>query len=317
MKRFSLPLPAPVARSTACIALASLVLAWLPGCSEHAPPPADATAGTTSAPAAPAGLAMARGRIEVQGGLLELSPLQDGVVETVAVHEGQSVARGQVLLRLASAGMQAELGVAQAELQLAEARQRARLQHLPALRRNAARLAEAASAGATEPQRAEDAAQSLRDAEADTAIARAEADVARQRLAQVRAQQARLELRAPEEGTVVRVSTQTGQRLLASAGGPSAVTLMPRRPLVVRAEINESYAAAVQPGMRASITTDGDAAPAALPAARVVRISPVLGTARLQDDVQRGPVRVVECVLEFDQAPDARPGQSVRVSFHP
>ena len=39
--------------------------------------------------------------------------------------------------------------------------------------------------------------------------------------------------------------------------------------------------------------------------------------ARLQDDAQRGPVRVVECVLAFDQPPaNVKVGQNVRVSFH-
>ncbi|WCM92648.1 HlyD family efflux transporter periplasmic adaptor subunit [Acidovorax sp. NCPPB 2350] len=304
--------PAP-RRATAAMALAAMALAMLAACTEHAAP-----ADPQAAPAAPAGVAMARGRIEVQGGLLELSPLQDGAVETLAVQEGQSVTRGQLLLRLSAAGAQAEAGVAQAELQLAEARQRARAQQLPALRRTATRLAEAAAAGAAEPQRAEEAEQALRGAESDLAVARAETDVARQRLAQLHARSARRELHAPEDGTVVRVATQVGQRLLSASGGPAAVTLLPRRPLVVRAEINESYAAAVQPGMRASITTDGDTAPTALPPARVVRMSPVLGAGRLQEDAQRGPVRVVECVLEFDQAPtQARPGQAVRVRFHP
>nr|WP_156382600.1 HlyD family efflux transporter periplasmic adaptor subunit [Acidovorax sp. Leaf160] len=262
-------------------------------------------------------LAVARGRIEVQGGLLRLSPLQDGQVDALLVQEGQAVRRGQLLLRLSGTAAQAETGVAQAELQLAEARVSARSQHLPALRRTAARLAEASAAGAAEPQRADDAAQALRDAEAELAVARAEAGVARQRLAQVRGQQARLELRAPEDGTVVRVATQVGQRLLAAAGDHAPLTLLPRRPLLVRAEVNESYAGALRAGLRATVTTDGDATPLALPAARVVRISPVLGTARLQEDAQRGPLRVVECVLEFDHPPtDARPGQTVRVVFH-
>ena len=70
--------------------------------------------------------------------------------------------------------------------------------------------------------------------------------------------------------------------------------------------------------MQADVVVDGDAGEGpGLPAARIMRISPVYGTARLQDDTQRGPVRVVECVLQFDQAPTGvRVGQNVRVSFH-
>ena len=272
------------------------------------------SAGTAST--ASANVAVARGRIEVKGGMVELAPLQEGLVESVAVQEGQHVKRGQVLLRLSPTASQGEVNVAQAELQLAEARTNARAQQLPALRRTAARLAEASAAGAAEPQRAEEAAQAVRTAESDVAIARAEIDVARQRLALLRSQQGRLELRAPDDGIVVRVNTQAGQRLLGSSGHP-AITLLPHRPLQVRAEVNESYIAAVKTGMPATVTTDGDAAPVTLPPARVVRMSPVLGAARLQDESQRGPVRVVECILEFDTPPaDARPGQTVRVAFH-
>ncbi len=313
---------APLRTATTTAALAAVLLA-LAACNDRTPSPGAAaaslngsngSAGTASA--ASANVAVARGRIEVKGGLVELAPLQEGLVESVTVQEGQHVKRGQVLLRLSPTASQGEVNVAQAELQLAEARTNARAQQLPALRRTAARLAEASAAGAAEPQRAEEAAQAVRTAESDVAIARAEIDVARQRLALLRSQQGRLELRAPDDGIVVRVNTQAGQRLLGSSGHP-AITLLPHRPLQVRAEVNESYIAAVKTGMPATVTTDGDAAPVTLPPARVVRMSPVLGAARLQDESQRGPVRVVECILEFDTPPvDARPGQTVRVAFH-
>ena len=308
-------LPAPLRAAAAAATLAACLLA-LSACNDRGPAsPAAASVNAGVTGTAPASVAVARGRIEVQGGLVELAPLQEGLVESVTAHEGQHVKRGQVLLRLSPTASQAEVHVAQAELHLAEARTSARAQQLPGLRRTAERLAEASAAGAAEPQRAEEAAQSVRTAESDVSIARAEAEVARQKLALLRSQQGRLELRAPDDGTVVRVATQPGQRLTAASNQP-AITLLPKRPLQVRAEVNESYAASIQVGMRATVTTDGDAAPMALPPARVVRISPVLGTARLQEDAQRGPVRVVECILEFDQPiHDARPGQTVRVAF--
>jgi len=318
--QLSLPL-----RAAAAAATLAMVLVTLSACNDRSPAPPATVANANAiiggnAPVAgsatSANVAVARGRIEVQGGLVELAPLQEGLVESVTVQEGQHVKHGQVLLRLSPTASQAEVNVAQAELQLAEARIHARAQQLPNLRRTAERLAEASAAGAAEPQRAEEAAQAVRTAESDVAIARAEMDVSRQKLVLLRSQQGRLELRAPDDGTVVRVATQAGQRLTVASGQP-AITLLPRRPLQVRAEVNESYAAAVKVGMQATVTTDGDAAPVTLPPARVLRISPVLGTARLQEDTQRGPVRVVECILEFDKPlEDARPGQTVRVAFH-
>ena len=170
--------------------------------------------------------------------------------------------------------------------------------------------------GAADAQNVDEAAQALRDAQAEIDVAAAEAQVAQRKLEQLRAQHKRQELRAPEAGTVVRLATHAGSQ---AVPGTPAVVLLPQRPLQVRAEINESFAAAVREGMRATVTLDADgAAQQQLPSARVLRISPVYGTARLQDDQQRGPVRVIDCVLVFDQAPAAavRVGQNVRVLFH-
>ena len=118
-----------------------------------------------------------------------------------------------------------------------------------------------------------------------------------------------LELRAPEDGVIVGVTARQGGRL--EAGAP-ALTLLPARPLIVRAELNSAYVASVRVGMRATVASDMDSAAArALPSAKLVRISPIYGNGRLQDDAQRGPVRVVECILEFDGPAEAIVGQNV------
>ncbi|WP_325343051.1 efflux RND transporter periplasmic adaptor subunit [Xylophilus sp.] len=291
----------------------------LAGCSDGRHTPLPAAVAALADPASRE-VAVARGTVEVQGGLVALSPAAEGTVEQVAVREGDTVRRGQLLLRLSSAGPQADVAVAEAESRLAAARRQARAQRLPALQAAAARLREAAAAGAADAQRSDESAQALRDAQSELAVADAEAAVARSTLAQARAQLARFALHAPEDGTVVRVQAQPGTHTTPT-GGTAALVLLPKRPLVVRAELNETYADAVRPGMRATVVPDGDApAGAALPTARVVRISPLYGAARLLDDAQRGPQRVIECVLEFDpsqgrNALTARPGQNVRVSF--
>ena len=108
---------------------------------------------------------------------------------------------------------------------------------------------------------------------------------------------------------IVGVTARQGGRL--EAGAP-ALTL-PARPLIVRAELNSAYVASVRVGMRATVASDMDseAAAPALPSAKLVRISPIYGNGRLQDDAQRGPVRVVECILEFDGPAEAIVGQNV------
>lgn len=306
-----------LAASTAGLAAALAAAALLAGCGPSHDAPANA--GQASAKAqqnGPAAVAVARGKIEVEGGLLDLSPAVAGVVQQLSVKEGQSVQRGQLLLRLADDTGQADLAVAESEAQLAKARQKARAARLPQLKQTLSRWQAAAREGAADAQNVDEAAQALRDAQAEIDVAAAEAQVAQRKLEQLRAQHKRQELRAPEAGTVVRLATHAGSQ---AVPGTPAVVLLPQRPLQVRAEINESFAPAVREGMRATVTLDADgAAQQQLPSARVLRISPIYGTARLQDDQQRGPVRVIECVLVFEQAPAAavRVGQNVRVQFH-
>lgn len=269
-----------------------------------------------AADAQPAPAAVARGKIDIEGGLLELAPATEGLVQQLLVREGQSVQKGQLLLRLADDSARADLSVAQSEVGLAQARLQASSARVAPLKATLTRWQTAAHEGAADAHSVNEAAQQLRDAQSQADIARAELKVAQSKLEQLRAGQKRLELHAPEAAVVVRLRTHAG-----SQAGPtaSAMTLLPQRPLIVRAELNESFANAVRVGMAASVVLDGDtsAKAAALPPAKVVRISPVLGASHLQEDTQRGPIRVIECVLAFDQAPPAaRVGQNVRVTFH-
>lgn len=286
------------------------------GCSDHG---STSVAAAAPAPAAgPRDVAMARGKVEVQGGLLDVLTQQDGLVESVAVREGDEVKRGQTLLKLVSDQARLDVSMAEAELRLVQARQRAQSARLPASRQLALRTGEAAKAGALDPQRADEALQARSDIESAVAVLEAEAAVARQKLMQAERAVQRQTLTAPIDARVLRLQVQPGARVASQATRPLMV-LLPHRPLTVRAELNEAYVANVKPGMRASVRLDGDtqgASQAAYPA-RVVRISQAYGASRLDDDAAARNVRVVECFLEFDPpVPVLRLGQNVRVSFH-
>ena len=200
------------------------------------------------------------GKIEVDGGLVALAPALAGTVASLTVREGDRVQRGQLLLAQASQVSSAAVAVATSELKLARARQQAAEGRLPELKQAAARYAQAVRAGAAQPQLADDAQQRLRDAQSDVAVATAEAAVAQQRLEQAKVALQQLELRAPEDGVIVGVTARQGGRL--EAGAP-ALTLLPARPLIVRAELNSAYVASVRVGMRATVASDMDSAAAA------------------------------------------------------
>ena len=261
-------------------------------------------------------VAVARGKIDVEGGLLELTSAAAGVVQQLLVKEGQQLQKGQLVLRLADDAARADVSVAESEWQLAQAKLKARQERLPALKTTLTRWQSAARQGAADQQNVDEALQALRDAQAEADIAGAEVNVAKRKLEQLRALQQRHELHVPEAATVVRLQAQAGSML---QSGSSVAVLLPQRPLIVRAEVNEIFVSAIREGMKAQVSVDGDVAAGKqdLPSATVLRVSPVYGTARLQDDTQRGPVRIVEAVLAFDQPPvNAKVGQNVRVSFH-
>jgi len=299
----------PVLHAWHLLGLLCLAGGGLAGCTPAADSPA--VANTTQQHQNP--VAVARGKIEVDGGLLELATAVDGTVQQIAVREGQQVQAGQLLLKVHDEDLRAELSVAQSSYQLAQARHKALAAKLPLLQTQLKRLQAAARDGAADLQEVDNAQAALRNAQSEAEVAQAEVKLAQTKTQQLRERQRLYALHAPEAATVVHLRAQVGSQVHTNQ---AAMRLLPLRPLRIRAELNESFAGTVQKGMRASVVLDNDSS-TALPEARVLRINPMYGPSTLQDDAQRGPLRVVECVLEFETAPgNVRVGQNVRVSFH-
>ncbi len=273
-----------------------------------------ACSGQHPAPAAPppSYAAMARGVVDVEGGLLRLLPRGDGVVATVPVTEGAVVQRGQLLLTLDARA--AELGVAMARAELDQARAHADelAARLPAAQTRAERVAAAARAAAASQQDSADAASTLAGLRAEISAARASIEVAQARLAQAQHELDLRSLRAPVAGIIVRRYVQPGETVSAQAAQP-LFELQPQRPLIVRAELNESYIDQVQPGMRAEVVLD--AGSGRTWPAHVLRLGLVYGPTRLgpQHD-QPADAHDVDCVLALDAA-GLRVGQRVLVKF--
>ncbi|MGJ8526047.1 hypothetical protein LMG33818_001795 [Halomonadaceae bacterium LMG 33818] len=260
-------------------------------------------------------VAMARGRIDVQGGLIHLGVEGSGVVTQLPVTEGASVQKGALLLAQNDAVANSNIEVAEARLALAKQQQATAAHRLTQLRAKSSRLEAAASQGAIDDSVADDAQQQYLNAQADAQQASGSLSVAQSELNAAKAQNAQLALRAPVGGTIVRVATQQGAYLEA---GATAMTLLPARPLIVRAELSAAFVNTVKPGMKASIVSDMDGAISqdTLPNAHVVNVSPVYVNATLQDSSQVGTAQVVDCILAFDSPAHARVGQNVMVTFY-
>jgi multidrug resistance efflux pump len=276
----------------------------------------EAHAATPAASPAPiAYAAVARGKVDVEGGLLELGSTEEGQVDSVAVKEGMRVARGDILFQLGAQDAQLALELAQAELHRAEAALRVQGAGLPAARQGAQRLAEAARAGASDQQRADDAQRRVQEIAEGATLAQADVAIARQHVAVARHRLERRTVRAPQAGTVLSLYVQPGSVLGLRAGRPLAV-LLPDRPLIVRAEVNESFVGRLKPGMRAEVAVMSDARGAPIPG-QLARVGQTFAASRLDDDAAlRANVRVVESVVVFTGPVALRIGQNVQVTFY-
>lgn len=267
------------------------------------------------APAVSPYAAVARGRIDVEGGLVKISVPREGVVTDVKVREGDRVRKGQLLATLDTEPAKLAVGAAEAEQRLAQAEAALLEERVKAAADRAQRLATAAAAGAGDEQSADDARETSRQLQGELENARAAAALAAQKVAGARYELARRRVLSPVDGEVVRRLIQPGA-YAAAQGGPAFV-LLPRVPRIVRAELNESFVRAVSPGMRAEVADDSGSGMPTLPA-HVVRIGSVFGPSALEEDpLVRANTRTVECVLAFDRPPpaSARIGQRVLVRF--
>ena len=286
------------------IAPALAMLAILTACSDKAAP----TASTESSY-----VAVSRGRIDVDGGLLQLSMPGEGTLTKIAVQEGDHVKRGQVLTvldtepaRLAVSAAEAHLGQAKAHAELYSAQ-------LETARTHADRLASAADADAVDRQSADTAKGAVTQLLAELEGARATTRLAEVNLREARYVLSRRTLRAPVEATVVHIAAPVGASVSPQSG--ALFTLLPQRPAIVRAELNEMYVAAVRPGMAATIVMDDDQTSAGIPA-HVARVGVVFGPSKLGDDPALfDNARTVECILTFDNPQTLRIGQRVLVRY--
>lgn len=289
--------------------LTTLVLCagLLGACSHDSLPPA--------APSARASTyaAVARGRVAIEGGLLKLGAPLAGTLTQVAVHEGDRVHKGQLLAQLDAEPGRLEMEGAHAALKQAQAQRQLLDEKLKTSRVQARRFDAAARAGAGDGQSTDAAQAAVTSLQAERQAATAAVAMAQQKLDSARYELSLRSIKAPLDAQVVTVAAQAGASV--QPGGPPLFTLLPQTPRLIRAELNDSFARAVQPGMAAEVTLDDDPDGAALPA-HVIRLGEMVGTPTLDEDpLQRANERTVICMLSFDQPQQLRIGQRVLVRF--
>jgi HlyD family secretion protein len=297
------------------------------------------------------------GHVDVEHGVTALAPLAPGRVVEVPVREGEAVTAGAALLRLDDRPAAALVDKARAALTGAEARllqartlpeqQRARLAQqedgvavarfrLAAAREMLARkrdlakaqqLSErevAAAADQVEELKAAQRAEEARLAELaarDPAleVRAADADVAAAHASLHEAQHALDEctLRAPVDGTVLRVLVGPGD-VLDGRPGRSVIVFCAAGPRFIRAEVEHEFARYVRPGQPALLEDDVSGGPIWRGKVKLVSDWYTRRRSVMNEPMQANDVRTVECLVEPDAgAPPLRVGQRLRVVIQP
>lgn len=271
-----------------------------------------AAAAAAKAPKSPY-LAIANGKADVEGGLIQVAARSAGVVREVLVQEGDMVHRGQILARLeddeprlAAARADAEVDQAKAQIGLLDVQ-------LSAARREHERLRALSASNFVAAQKLDQAADRIREAEANLQVQRAQIATAQARLQEARYNLELTVIRAPADGRVVRRYANPG----AGASTLNVSTMFDLEPAarrIVRAEISEGALPYVSIGQAVQIAPEAD--PAKAFTGVVLRRAGVFGARKLQteDPAERADERVVEVVVSADGAP-LLVGQRVLVKF--
>ncbi len=290
--------------------LAGVTVVALCACSRESSDHVAAVAPTTM----PSYIAMARGQVDVAGGLIRVAAPRDGVLAQVNGEPGSEVKAGDVLAVIDPRSSELAAGIAQAELDQAIAHTAALHARVAGMQQRAERAHEAAQAGAASGQSADDASQALVALNAEIGEAATTAEAAKQRLLQARAEIAVRTLRAPVAARVVSRDAHVGDVVSPQSATP-LFTLLPDAPRIVRAELNEAFVAKVAPGMHADVVAEVGSDK--IYPATVTRIGDVFGPSKLVEDAQEiSDARDVECILQL-QTDELRVGQRVQVRFKP
>lgn len=272
----------------------------------------DARIAAAKAPKSPF-VAVANGKADVEGGMIQVAARRAGIVREVLVQEGQRVTKGQILARqeddeprlsaarAAAAVQQARASIAMTEVQLSTARrERERLQGLVATNFVAG-------------QRVDQASDKIREAEATLRAQQAAVTVAQAALEEARYNLELTIIRAPADGRIARRYANPGAGA-STLNVSNMFDLEPDAPRIIRAEIAETSLPHVAIGQAVQISPESD--PAKVFNGKVLRQAAVFGARKLQSDdpTERTDDRVVEVVVSADQAPFLI-GQRVLVKF--
>ena len=257
--------------------------------------------------------AIANGKADVEGGIIQVAARRGGVVEAVYVQEGDAVVKDQILARQQSDEGRLAVARANAEVAQVKAVMASTQVQLRTAQREYNRLSKLVASNFVAGTRL-DAARDAVDA-ARATLAAQQAQVATTQARRDEAQY-NLELtviRAPMDGRIARRYANPGAGA-STLNVSNMFDLEPNTQRIVRAEIVEADIPNVTTAQEVEIQPESD--PTKTYIGRVLRRAAVFGARKLASDdpSQRSDERVVEVVVSADGAP-LLVGQRVLVKF--
>ena len=258
-------------------------------------------------------VAIANGKADVEGGMIQVAARRGGIVREVLVHEGDRVSKGQILARqeddeprLAAAQAQAAVQQARAQVNLLEVQ-------LSTAQRERGRLQGLIASNFVAAQRLDQASDAIRQAQANLNAQQAAIATAQAGLAQAQYNLELTIIRAPADGRIARRYANPGAGA-STLNVSTMFDLEPSTARIIRAEVAEGALPFVAVGQAVQIATESD--PTKSYAGKVMRQAAVFGARKLQSDdpTERTDDRVVEVVVSADGAPFLI-GQRVLVKF--
>ncbi len=219
-----------------------------------------------------------------------------GKVVEVLIEEGMRVEQGQIVARLDDSTQQAQLELAKAQVESAQAALAEIDAQLRVARLERDRLRDLAARNLTSASSLDAAEATFDELEARLETGRENVNVARRNVALAEDSLSNMTIRAPFAGMVVSKNAQPGEMISpVSAGGgftrTGICTIVDTESLEIEVDVNEAYIQRVRPGQRVSATLD--AYPDWQIPAEVIAIVPTA-------DRQKATVRVRIGFLERD-----------------
>jgi RND family efflux transporter MFP subunit len=257
--------------------------------------------------------AIANGKADVEGGIIQVAARRGGVVKAVFVEEGQPVTAGQVLARQEDDDPRLAVDRARAQVAQAEAQIGVLQVKLTAARREYGRLQDLAASNFVARQRLDRQQDEIRDWEAQINAQRASVATSRAALREAEYALELTVIRAPTDGRIARRYANPGSGA-STLNVSTMFDLEPNTARIVRAEIVEADIPNVREGQEVEMQPESD--PEKVYLGKVLRRAGVFGARKLASDdpSQRSDERVVEVVVSADGTPFLV-GQRVLVKF--